>query len=102
MQATATDAATVLGWIRPDAFFGGRLARTFEAARAAVRDCVAEPLGLSVDEAALGILTVLTHNMASSIRLLSERKGLDPRCSHFAASGAAGAPVAWEGAGVRR
>ncbi len=88
-QATATDAATVLGWIRPDAFFGGRLALNVEAARAAVRDCVAEPLGLSVDEAALGILTVLTHNMASSIRLLSERKGLDPRSFTLVASGEA-------------
>ncbi|MGO8958751.1 MAG: hydantoinase/oxoprolinase family protein [Streptosporangiaceae bacterium] len=89
-QATATDAAALLGWIRPDAFFGGRLALDVGAAKTAITERVAEPLGLSAEEAALGVLTVLTHNMASSIRLLSERKGLDPRAFTLVAAGGAG------------
>lgn len=88
--ATATDAAAVLGWIRPDAFFGGRLALDAAAARAVTEAGVAGPLGLGTEEAALGVHTVLAHNMASSIRLLSERKGLDPRRFALVALGGAG------------
>jgi N-methylhydantoinase A len=88
--ATATDAAAVLGWIRPDAFFGGRLALDTAAARAVIEAGVAGPLGLGTEEAALGVHTVLAHNMASSIRLLSERKGLDPRRFALVALGGAG------------
>jgi N-methylhydantoinase A/oxoprolinase/acetone carboxylase beta subunit len=89
-EATATDAAAVLGWLRPQAFFGGRLTLDTGAARAAVEARVARPLGLRTEEAALGVHTVLAHNMASSIRLLSERKGLDPRGFALVALGGAG------------
>jgi N-methylhydantoinase A len=89
-EATATDAAAVLGWLRPEAFFGGNLTLDVTAARAAVAGRVAEPLGMSVEEAALGVHTVLANDMASSIRLLSERKGLDPRTFALVAIGGAG------------
>jgi N-methylhydantoinase A len=89
-EATATDAAAVLGWLRPGAFFGGRLALDTGAARTVIDTAVARPLGLRTEEAALGVHTVLAHNMASSIRLLSERKGLDPRGFALVALGGAG------------
>lgn len=89
-EATATDAAAVLGWLRPEAFFGGNLTLNVAAARAVVAGRVAEPLGMSVEEAALGVHTVLANDMAGSIRLLSERKGLDPRSFALVALGGAG------------
>lgn len=89
-EATATDAAAVLGWLRPEAFFGGNLTLDVTAARAAIAGRVAEPLDIGVEEAALGVHTVLANNMASSIRLLSERKGLDPRTFALVAIGGAG------------
>jgi N-methylhydantoinase A/oxoprolinase/acetone carboxylase beta subunit len=80
----------VLGWLRPSHFFGGRLDLDLAAARTAVRDHVAEPLGLGLEEAALGIHTVVTHNMAATITQLSVRRGLDPREFHIVAQGGAG------------
>lgn len=87
---TVTDAAAVLGWLRAETFFGGRIPLAVQAATEAVRAVVADPLDLSVEEAALGIHTVLTHTMASSILELSVRRGHDPRDFDLVAQGGAG------------
>ncbi|MFG3690227.1 hydantoinase/oxoprolinase family protein [Micromonospora sp. NPDC047740] len=89
-EPTASDAAAVLGWLRPETFFGGRLPLRVEAARAAVKARIADPLGLSVPEAALGIHTVMTHTMAAAILQLSVRRGHDPRRFDLIAQGGAG------------
>ncbi|MBL8699102.1 MAG: hydantoinase/oxoprolinase family protein [Alphaproteobacteria bacterium] len=78
-QATVTDASVVLGWIDPSFFAGGALALQPDLAREAVRKTVAEPLGMSIEEAALGIHRVINAQMAEGIRLVSIRQGLDPR-----------------------
>jgi N-methylhydantoinase A len=87
---TTTDAAAALGWLRPKNFFGGRLPLDIEAARRAIEEYVSEPLELSIEEAALGIHTVVSRSMASTIVQLSVRRGLDPRDFDLIAQGGAG------------
>jgi N-methylhydantoinase A len=60
-----------------------------DAARAAV-DTVATPLGLSTEEAALGILRVVTANMARALRVVSVQRGYDPRDYALVPFGGAG------------
>ena len=76
---TVTDASIVLGYIDPGYFAGGTLSLKPELAADAIRKHIADPLGLSVHEAALGIHRVLNAQMAEGIRLVSIRQGLDPR-----------------------
>jgi N-methylhydantoinase A len=89
-EPTATDANVVLGRINPDYFLGGtwRLDRT--AAEAAIRARIAEPLGLSLEQAALGIIDILDARMADLVRSVTIGRGLDPREFALMAIGGAG------------
>ncbi len=78
-QATVTDASVVLGIIDPRNFAGGSLALQADLAHAAIEREVARPLGMGVEEAALGIHRVLNAQMAEAIRLVSIGRGIDPR-----------------------
>jgi N-methylhydantoinase A len=89
-QATVTDASVVLGWLDPSYFAGGSVSLDPSLARAAVEQQVARPLGLSVEEAALGIHRVANAQMVEGIRLVSIRRGLDPRRFTLVALGGAG------------
>jgi len=83
-RPTVTDANLVLGRINPDRPIGGKLDRLdIDAARAAIRAHVADPLGLSVEDAAEAILKLANAKMAGAIRLVSIEKGHDP--ARFAA-----------------
>jgi N-methylhydantoinase A/oxoprolinase/acetone carboxylase beta subunit len=95
-HATVTDANVVLGRLRPGSFLGGRMALDPDRAREAVRRQVAEPLGLGIEEAALGIVAVAVHNMVDAIETNSVRKGYDPRDFVLVAAGGAGPLVAAE------
>ena len=89
-EATVTDASLVLGYIDPGYFAGGALALVPERARAAIQDQVAAALGLSVEAAALGVHRVVNAGMAEGIRLVSVRRGIDPRGFTLLALGGAG------------
>ncbi len=90
-EPTVTDAALVLGWLDPATFLGGRVALDVDLATRAIENGVAIQLGVSVTEAATGILRVVSNSIAEGIRLASVRKGLDPReFSLVAFGGAAG------------
>ena len=89
-EATVTDASVVLGYINPDYFAGGSVRLHRELAFEAVRTRVAEPLGLTLEEAALGIHRVLNTQMSEGIRLTTIRQGLDPRKFTLVALGGAG------------
>jgi len=78
-EATVTDASVVLGYIDPEYFAGGTLALKPELARAAIASKIAGPLGMTVEEAALGIHRVVNAQMTEGIRLVSIRQGFDPR-----------------------
>ena len=77
-KATVTDANVVLGLL-PAALAGGSLALDVDAARAAIARNVAGPLGLSVEDAAIGIRDVANVNMARAIRAVTVERGVDPR-----------------------
>jgi N-methylhydantoinase A len=76
--ATVTDANVVLGLIDPDNFLGGRRRLDRTAAEAAV-DRIAGTLGIAREAAAYGIHRVVDTTMAEGVRLVSVRRGVDPR-----------------------
>ncbi len=83
-RPTLTDANVVLGRINAERPIGGQLTRLdLDAARAAIRTHVAEPLGLDVMAAAEAIVQVANGRMAGAIRLVSIERGHDP--TRFAA-----------------
>ncbi len=93
-QPTVTDADVVLGLLSPEAFLGGGMRLDADAARVAVA-LIAEPLGLSVEEAAAGILRVNNHAAATLIRQRTLEQGRDPRDFVVYAYGGAGPLHAW-------
>jgi N-methylhydantoinase A len=76
--ATVTDANLVLGYLDPSSFLGGRRHLDRAAAEAAV-DRIAEALGIDRLAAARGIHRVVNTTMAEGVRLVSVRRGVDPR-----------------------
>lgn len=87
---TVTDADVVLGYINPDSFHGGRLTLNKEQAAKAIKDRIADPLSLSVEEAALLAKRVVDANMGSEIYKETVLKGFDPRDFILFALGGAG------------
>ena len=89
-SATVTDANVLLGYLNPANFLGGRTRLDVAAAERAA-DLVAERLGVSRLTAARGIHELVNTRMADGIRLVSVRRGIDPRnFSLLAFGGAAG------------
>ena len=78
-EPTVTDAQVVLGRLDADKMLGGDLVLDEELARRAVESKIARPLGVSVTDAALGIIKVINSNMALAIRSNSVARGVDPR-----------------------
>jgi N-methylhydantoinase A len=76
--ATVTDANVVLGFLDPGNFLGGRIGLDRRAAETAV-DRVAKALGTERVAAAEGISKVVNTNMAEGIKIVSVRRGVDPR-----------------------
>jgi N-methylhydantoinase A len=76
--ATVTDANLVLGYLDAASFLGGRSRLDTEAAERAV-DRIAEALRVDRMTAAEGIHRVVNTRMAEGIRLVSVRRGIDPR-----------------------
>jgi len=89
-EATATDAMVNLGWLLPETFLGGGMDLDAAAARRAFEDGPAGALGMSVEEASMGAVQILTHSMVQSIEENSVRKGYDPRDFALVAEGGAG------------
>ncbi|GAB7549377.1 hydantoinase/oxoprolinase family protein [Cupriavidus sp. 8B] len=76
---TVTDADLVLGIINPDNFLGGRKKLHRELAEEAIRQHIAEPLGLSVDEGAAAIYAIQNAQTADLVRKVVVNSGYDPR-----------------------
>jgi len=89
-DATITDACVVLGLLDPDGYLGGGMKLDPVRAEMVVREQIAEPLGLSVEGAALGLVTVANARMTQAIRTLSVERGLDVRRFALLAFGGAG------------
>ncbi len=89
-EPTCTDADLVLGYLNPNYFLGGRVRLHPELAHKAIKEKVAEPLGLSVTEAALAMRKVVDANMADAMTVVSVEKGEDPRDYTLVVGGGAG------------
>jgi N-methylhydantoinase A/acetophenone carboxylase len=90
-EPTTTDADLVLGYLNPDYYYGGRMKLNKAAAERAIRKKIAEPLGLSVLEAAALIRKVIDEKMASAIRKEVVLRGYRPDDFAIFAMGGAGA-----------
>jgi N-methylhydantoinase A len=88
-QATVTDAHVILGHL-PAKLLGGRMALDVEASARVIDSEVATPLGLDRAAAALGILSILDHNMVGAVRIVSVERGHDPRDFTLVPFGGAG------------
>ncbi|MYE00915.1 MAG: methylhydantoinase, partial [Alphaproteobacteria bacterium] len=89
-RPTVTDANLVLGYLNPAYFNGGAMELDPAAAKEGLREHVAEPLSLSVEEAAWGVHLVATGNMEHALRVVSVERGRDPRKYALVAFGGAG------------
>lgn len=88
-EPTVTDANVVLHRIPPGVALGGTMEMDEEAARKAVQK-VADPLGMSVEEASEAILDIVNENMHAALRVVSVERGHDPRRFGLVAFGGAG------------
>ena len=89
-RPTVTDAHLLLGRLDPDALLSDELQADVSDVEDAVRERLADPLGMSVTDAAQGILDVANANMARALRVVSVEKGHDPRDFGLVAFGGAG------------
>jgi len=89
-EPTVTDAQVVLGRLDPEQFLGGDIEIDASLSRKAIKTHIADRLGLSVEEAALGILKIVNNNMALAINANSVAKGIDPRNFSLMGFGGAG------------
>jgi len=87
---TVTDADLVLGVLDPDRFLGGQLRLDRDAAERALSEHIAQPLGMSVLDAAAGIKRIVDSRMADLVRTVTLERGHDPREFVLYAFGGAG------------
>ncbi|MBI3980009.1 MAG: hydantoinase/oxoprolinase family protein [Chloroflexi bacterium] len=78
-EPTITDANLVLGRLDPRYFLGGEMSLDVDAARRAIEEKCARPLGLDVLAAANGIIEIANAAMINALRLISVQRGYDPR-----------------------
>ena len=89
-EPTVTDANVILGRLSPERFLGGEMRLDQAVAETVLRECLAQPLNLSVQRAAEGMLQVATSAMANAVRHVTLERGLDPRDFTLVAYGGGG------------
>ena len=89
-EPTVTDADVVLGYINPDTYFGGRMPLSRAKAEKAIREKIAQPMGIEVVEAAALIRHVVDENMAGAIKREVHMRGYHPDDFVLFAFGGAG------------
>jgi N-methylhydantoinase A len=90
VEPTVTDADLVLGYLNADYFAGGSLRLHPGDAARAIETRVGRPLGLSLEQAAWGIHTIVNSNMELATRVVSIERGRDPRALTLVAFGGSG------------
>lgn len=78
-EITLTDVFTLVGYMDPASFLGGAMTLDISAAREKFKQQIAEPLGLSIEEAAFGIFRVASAQITDLIHEITVERGLDPR-----------------------
>jgi N-methylhydantoinase A len=87
---TVSDANVLTRRLNPERILGGQMEIDAEAARRAIEEHVAKPLGMDTVDAAMGILTIVDANMVLATRMVSVERGYDPRDFTLVAFGGAG------------
>jgi len=87
-EPTVTDANVVLGYLPAEAKLGGDMDISRDLAAQAMEK-IATPLGLTIEDAAEGVIRIVNENMTGALRLVSVEQGYDPR--DFALIGFGGA-----------
>jgi len=90
-EPTVTDADVVLGYINPEYYFGGKLVLNKAKAAQSIRDKIARPMGMEVEEAAVIIRKIVDGNMSSAIMKEVHLRGYSPEEFVLFAAGGAGA-----------
>lgn len=88
-EPTVTDCSIILGYIDPDFFLGGTMALDRAAAVAALKEKVADKLGLSVEETAAAVLALATEKMVGAIDEITVNQGIDPSTAVLIGGGGA-------------
>jgi N-methylhydantoinase A len=78
-EATLTDVMLLIGYLDPQAFLDGTVTLDTAAAREAFRTQIADPLGMSVEEAATGIYEIAAAQITDLLHRITVQRGLDPR-----------------------
>ena len=105
VRPTVTDANVVLGYMNRAEIADGSVPIKREAAANAIQEYVADPLDVSLQEAAVGIVRVADATMTRAIRAVTVERGIDPRTMTMIAFGGAGplhAARLAEGLGIHR
>jgi len=89
-RPTVTDAQLVLGRLKPGPYAGGAITLDPEKAITAIEAHVARPLGLTVEDAASGIIQLVERNILHAVEQASLEKGYNPRAFTLVAAGGAG------------
>ncbi|MCH8338047.1 MAG: hydantoinase/oxoprolinase family protein [Chloroflexi bacterium] len=89
-QPTVTDANLVAGRINPDYFLGGEISLDTKKAEAALKP-IADAFSMNLEQAAMGVIRIADSNMINALKLVSVRRGYDPRDFVLIAFGGAGA-----------
>ena len=85
-----TDADLVLKRLNAGRFLSGRMGLDPALSEAAIKAKIADPIGLSVPDAALGIAKIADASMSLAVRTVSVERGCDPRDTAMIAFGGAG------------
>jgi N-methylhydantoinase A len=91
---TVTDAAACLGYLDPRNFLSGDMELHVDDARTALRQKIAEPLGLETETAAAGVFDVMLARTVGAVRQITVERGRDPRVYSMLAFGGAGPLIA--------
>lgn len=89
-EPTVTDAALVLGYLDPGTALGGRVRIDRERSLRAIEEKIARPLGISVEEAAFGIVKIINSHMEGETRLRLMARGYNPKDFALVAMGGGG------------
>jgi N-methylhydantoinase A/oxoprolinase/acetone carboxylase beta subunit len=89
-EPTVTDADVVLGYLNPEYYFGGKMRLDKNRAIQAVREKIAKPLGIGVEEAAVIVRKIVNGNMASAIMKEVHLRGHSPEDFILFVGGGAG------------
>jgi N-methylhydantoinase A len=89
-QPTVTDASVVAGRINPEYFLGGEIPLDTKKAEDALKP-IADAFKMNLEQAAMGVIRIADSNMINAIKLVSVRRGYDPRDFVLIAFGGGGA-----------